>query len=212
MADRFAHGESIGTERPTLGPSRAESAERRPCARARNKKAVNPLKTNNLAKSVSSRPNDFNTLRPPARNLSFRNAKQFLSFSLIWAFVDASAGQRRGRSGNARPGFARRPRPAPPGTPRCKKVAQGKKWRKGGGKFLKSLARVTLCAARLVAGAAFRRRSRAASKAQIAPQGYLPSPGSSAASAGSAPCEPPWPGRTIRSSRSGAGAGDQGRF
>ena len=41
---------------------------------------------------------------------------------------------------------------------------------------------------------------------------YFPSSGSFAVSAGSAPREPPCPGRTIRSSRGAAGAGDQGRF
>lgn len=76
--------------------------------KARNKKAVKPLKTNSLAKSMISRPNDFNNLRPPARNRSFRFAKQFVSLSLFFAFVDASACRRRGRSGNARPKIGRR--------------------------------------------------------------------------------------------------------
>jgi hypothetical protein len=41
---------------------------------------------------------------------------------------------------------------------------------------------------------------------------YRPSCGSFAASVGSALCEPPWPGRTIWSSRASFGAGDRGRL
>ena len=53
--------------------------------------------------------------------------------------------------------------------------------------------------------------ARASRVGRANPHGERPPPARSA-SAGSAPCEPPWPGRTIRSSRGAAGAGDQGRF
>ena len=42
------------------------------CERARNQRAVKALKTNDSAKSLISHPNDFNDLRPPSRNRSFR--------------------------------------------------------------------------------------------------------------------------------------------
>ena len=90
MADRFAHGESIRSEKPALGASRAKSDDGKATPRTpRNEKAVKLLKTNNSAKSPISRPNDFKDLRPPVRNRSFRTRNEFVSFSRFFAFADA---------------------------------------------------------------------------------------------------------------------------
>src|SRR3984885_10071107 len=51
----------------------------------RNEMALNPLKTNDPAKSRFAAPNDFNGLRPAMRNPSFRLAKRIPSFSLFLA-------------------------------------------------------------------------------------------------------------------------------
>jgi hypothetical protein len=124
---------------------------------ARNKNAVNPLKTNNLAKSLISRPNDLNDLRSSSRNRSFRLAKDSFRFRCFWASSTPET-QR------APPGACRRRAEA--GTPRsgsrigrleargrlgscCGKNCAKKKLRKGGVKPMKSLARATSCAGAL---------------------------------------------------------------
>ena len=61
-----------------LGPSSLSKGTL--SAAGRNKMAVNPLKTNDPAKSMISRPNDINDLRPASRNLSFRLAKHSVRF------------------------------------------------------------------------------------------------------------------------------------
>jgi hypothetical protein len=69
---------------PALNQSVFESEE--PHARKpRNETALNPLKTNDPAKSSFAADNDFNDLRPAMRNPSFRSAKRFLSLSLFFA-------------------------------------------------------------------------------------------------------------------------------
>jgi hypothetical protein len=90
MADRFAHGECIRSEKPALGASRAKSDDGKATPRTpRNEKAVKLLKTNNSAKSPISRPNDFKDLRPPVRNRSFRTRNESFRFSRFFAFADA---------------------------------------------------------------------------------------------------------------------------
>ena len=58
-------------------PFRVERAHART---ARNKRAAKSMKTNDLAKSLISRPNDFNKLHHPKRNPSFRSAQYSFRF------------------------------------------------------------------------------------------------------------------------------------
>ncbi len=146
MADRFAHGESIRSEKPALGASRAKGDDGKATPRTpRNEKAVKLLKTNNSAKSPISQPNDFKDLRPPVRNRSFRTRNESFRFSRYFAFADVK--RFRGRNWNA-PSEDRAAPPDPRRRPKplAKNVAHGKKLRKSALKPLKSLTRVTLCA------------------------------------------------------------------
>ena len=82
-------------------------------AAGRNKMAVNPLKTNDPAKSMISRPNDINDLRPASRNLSFRLAKHTVRFLLFQALsapeTQRGAWSERGRAGASRHGASGAP-------------------------------------------------------------------------------------------------------
>ncbi len=114
------------------------------------------MKTNDLAKSLISRPNDFNELRHPKRNPRFvrRNIRFVLALS---GFADARSETalplgrhpRRSRLRSSRPGKA-----WIWGRAAFSKNAVGlqaparKKLRKRAAKGMKSLGRVTLCAAR----------------------------------------------------------------
>ena len=80
-------------------PFRVEGAH---AGTARNKRAAKSMKTNDLAKSLISRPNDFNKLQPPKRNPSFRSAQYSFRFGAFGL---------RGRQ--ERNGHAASPPPAP---------------------------------------------------------------------------------------------------
>ena len=127
MAGRCPHGESIRSEKPALGASRAKSDEGKATPRTpRNEKAVKLLKTNNSAKSPISRPNDFKDLRPPVRNRSFRTRNKLFRFraflpSPMQSEIGAEAGMRLPKIAAAPPDPRRRPEPL------AKNVAHGKR-------------------------------------------------------------------------------------
>ena len=79
--------------------------------RGETKRAVNPLKTNDLAKSSISHSNDINGLRPASRNLSFRLREEFLSLSLFCAL---STPETQRLKGPGLSGVARVPRDTSP--------------------------------------------------------------------------------------------------
>ncbi len=145
--------------------------------------AANALKTNDPAKCLISRPNDFKDLRQASRNRWFRLAKDLFRFCWFWPPRSAKRNGRGLRPAAPMPGEASSPRarqqdaaiespigasPSPPpvpGSPRrqgpptpspaCR--TKQKKLRKRAAKALKSLARVTLCA--LLTGSPCRPRS-----------------------------------------------------
>ena len=57
---------------------------RGPARKGRNEMAANALKTNDLAKCLISRPNDFKDLRQASRNRWFRLAKDSFRFCCFW--------------------------------------------------------------------------------------------------------------------------------
>jgi hypothetical protein len=62
-------------------PRRIFEPEKSGRRKRRNETRVNPLKTNDSAKSLIQPLNDLHDLWPPPRNNSFRFAKRILSFS-----------------------------------------------------------------------------------------------------------------------------------
>jgi hypothetical protein len=78
------------------------------------RKAVKPLKTNNLAKSSFGAHNDFNGLQPAMRNRSFRQAKDSFRFGGFWALSRPEPNRRQSalrESGIVIAGARRRSRP-----------------------------------------------------------------------------------------------------
>jgi hypothetical protein len=138
------------------------SEETHAARKTRNEMAINVLKTNDPAKWLISRPNDFNALRPASRNRWFRLRNERFRFCGFWP--------PRGSKRNGRSRLCPAASPPPP----LGSAAQGRiagAWalsspaqRGGGGalrkrsrwavtklresalKLMKSLSRVTLCA------------------------------------------------------------------
>ena len=145
---------------PTGRPGGADLlAGARPPRKGRNEMAANALKTNDLAKCLISRPNDFKDLRQASR------AGSAWPGGGRWR-GEASSCERasRTRRSRARSGaiaiaaaypWIAAPTGPPTPSPACRKTR--KKLRKRAAKALKSLARVTLCA--LLTGSPCRPRS-----------------------------------------------------
>jgi hypothetical protein len=130
--------------------TKAFSSEEPHARKPRNEMALNPLKTNDPAKSCFDTGNDFNHLRPAMRSPPFRLAKRTLSFSLFLA--SSRLETKRNETARSR-GSPRWPQTVTSRSPLCgaadqlfKEQRRSEKLRKSALNPLKQLARINLCA------------------------------------------------------------------